>query len=76
MDVMLSALQKVEEITRNMPHTWYTPSILPFVTIIISILGILSLIVTIFSVKNKYFGLGLFLMGFIFGIGLIMYAYR
>ncbi|MFA4825030.1 MAG: hypothetical protein WC593_07705 [Methanoregula sp.] len=75
-DIIISVLQKVEETTKSMPHVGNTPSFVPFASIIVTVLGILSLFVTILSVKNKKLGIILFIIGFICGVGLIMYAYH
>jgi hypothetical protein len=75
-DLMISVIQKTEELTRYRGNAWNSPSLVPLASFLITILSILALIVTIFSVKNKIFGVMIFVFGLICGFGLIFYAYR
>lgn len=75
-DLMILVLQKTEESTRNIGNSWNSLPIIPLVSFLIAFLSILALIATIFSVRNKFFGVLIFIFGFIFGFGLIFYAYR
>jgi len=75
-DLLISATKQIEVATQSMPHAWNTPSYFPLISALISIIGILSLIATIFSIKNKCLGLGIFLVGFFISFVIVIYAFH
>lgn len=75
-DIMITVLNQTQQIAQSLPHNGNIPNYVPFFSLIITILTVVATIVTIFSVKNKMFGVFLYIIGFLFMFGIILYAYH
>jgi hypothetical protein len=75
-DLMINVLNQTQQIAQSMPHSIDIPNYVPIISLIITILTLLATIATIFSVKNRIFGIFLYLIGFLFMFGIVLYAYH